>query len=146
VEVVEGEGEGEGEEVAITVAEEAMMPRRRIVGLRRSRRQCQCRDKRGGDPDSGVVWRGVRLRGMRLGGEDRGRGIEAGDGEVDRWTEGGTEGCGLGTITGRGARDGEQAAGRGVGAVVAGTRSRAVRMRARGLGARVGGEKCLGRE
>ncbi len=50
------------------------------------------------------------------------------------------EGCGPATITGRGARDGDRVAGRGVGGVVVGPRSRVLGMRAQGLEARAGGE------
>ncbi len=91
----------------------------------------------------------MRRRGIWLGEEDRGRGI--GGGAVGRGTQGGEleegimEGCGLGTITGRAARDGDRVAGRGVAGVVVGTRSRVPGMRARGLGARVGGETGPGR-
>jgi len=54
------------------------------------------------------------------------------------------EGCGPGTITERGARDGDRVAGQGRVGVVVGIRSRVLGMRARGLGVRVGGETGLG--
>lgn len=117
-----------GEDMAAE-GEAATMPRRRrrTAGSHRSRRRSRRKDRRGGDLGSGAGWLAARRRGIWLVGEGRGRGIQ----------DGGTvEGCGLGTTTGRGARDGEPVGGRGVG----GARSRVVGMRARGSGARVGGD------
>lgn len=123
--------------------ETAMMPRRRrlTAGSHRSRRRPRHRHRRGGDQGFGVGWLGARRRGIWLGEEGRGGGVEGGElrrgiqaGELQAGT---VEACGLGTTTGRGARDGDPVEGRGV---VVGIRSRVVGMRAPGLGARVGGE------